>query len=69
MNTPYLRKGDCIHLAVPTGPEDPMMVGAAMARAYEQIGVRVFMIDHVRGLAAPTVVSVVRGVPPEIRFS
>lgn len=68
MTAPTLEPGDCIHIAVPASAI-PALTGENVTRAYEQIGVRVFMIDHVGGLAAPVIVGVVRGVSPNIKFT
>jgi hypothetical protein len=69
VSAPRLEAGDCIHIALPV-PENgnPLTMGAAISRAYERLGVRVFMIDYLTALDAPVIVSVVQGVPPEIRF-
>lgn len=67
MTAPILHAGDCIHIALPVG-SNPRALSASIAAAYEQIGVRVFMIDHVVGLIAPVIVGVVRDVPPEFVF-
>lgn len=67
MTAPVLHAGDCIHIALPTG-SNPRALGASITAAYEQIGVRVFMIDHTTGLDAPVIVGVVRGVPGRVTF-
>lgn len=67
MSAPVLEPGDCIHIALPTCA-DPYAMGAAVTAAYERLGVRVFMIDHMPTVSAPVIVGVLRGVPPEIRF-
>jgi hypothetical protein len=69
-NHPVIEPGDCIHLAIPMAP-DPLTahrVAESMTAAYEQIGVRVFMVDHVHGLPTAQVLAVVRGVDPTLKF-
>lgn len=69
MSAPRLQEGDCIHIALPVPKVgNPLTMGAAITRAYERLGVRVFMIDYLPSLEAPVIVGVIQGVPPEIRF-
>lgn len=67
MSAPVLEPGDCIHIALPMG-NNPWGMAASITAKYEQLGIRVFMIDHLHDLPAPVIVSVLRGVGPEIRF-
>jgi hypothetical protein len=68
VSAPVLEPGDCIHIALPIGV-NPMGLAAAITAAYERLGVRVFMIDHVPNTNAPVIVGVIRGVPPEVTFN